>query len=715
MNRSSTKSDKRYGTALAGVLMALCASIAVGNAKAEEAVIYSYMRTSASNSSYMLMPQVVDVAPVAPAQIFDTLRRRKLPTYGATQYDEKKNAVSIDETKCSYSAIISAEIAESFLHHGFKLPKFSCRALSVDSGQGQLPHYVAVVPLWQALDPKFDAPEGSLVQIGDEYATMKSFRGRVAKRDKSVMQAIEVDLRTGAGFVRSGVMRGMIANGVAGAEKRIVKELESSDDVSVNAALEALLPLSGHKLDKTVVEKMGQIVEQSSPHQIGRATAALAATSKDLQFRALSVLFRSAGDAPFQLAQSSYAKLSSSQGADFFNIYGEKILTEAPATHVAAIAEAMHGSGQDMALERWLEASEATANAIAAATWLAENSQGTLLGTALSVLLESDDDVLPYDAWDRIVARDLSAAGKVRYMARGLNSPHALIRHWAYRGIESSQVACNDVKLAIDRASRSGSVRYSGAYLPMIAALYGSQCKGDDVNGIEPVALRKRVQMAGSESIPSDMRLPGALLALARLDLVGAIEVFAKRAYDSDAAVRRDVAYGLRWIGENGDSLRASLLKDSDESVVLNVLWGLGQVAAEGVSVSMAKEIISRSKQSEELRIVGMQVMATKVSEKNGQTISTYISNEMFDASLAVKIAAIRALSAIAKSPADPLMRENALSSLALMAQDASSVVVFHTLRGLVDAQAPDIDSLLSSAQKAHPDVYRRIVRLRVR
>ena len=155
--------------------MALCASIAVGNAKAEEAVIYSYMRTSASNSSYMLMPQVVDVAPVAPAQIFDTLRRRKLPTYGATQYDEKKNAVSIDETKCSYSAIISAEIAESFLHHGFKLPKFSCRALSVDSGQGQLPHYVAVVPLWQALDPKFDAPEGSLVQIGDEYATMKSF------------------------------------------------------------------------------------------------------------------------------------------------------------------------------------------------------------------------------------------------------------------------------------------------------------------------------------------------------------------------------------------------------------------------------------------------------------------------------------------------------------------------------------------------------------
>ena len=94
--------------------MALCASIAVGNAKAEEAVIYSYMRTSASNSSYMLMPQVVDVAPVAPAQIFDTLRRRKLPTYGATQYDEKKNAVSIDETKCSYSAIISAEIAESF-------------------------------------------------------------------------------------------------------------------------------------------------------------------------------------------------------------------------------------------------------------------------------------------------------------------------------------------------------------------------------------------------------------------------------------------------------------------------------------------------------------------------------------------------------------------------------------------------------------------------
>lgn len=107
--------------------MALCASIAVGNAKAEEAVIYSYMRTSASNSSYMLMPQVVDVAPVAPAQIFDTLRRRKLPTYGATQYDEKKNAVSIDETKCSYSAIISQKLPRVFCIMGL-----SCRSFRVE-------------------------------------------------------------------------------------------------------------------------------------------------------------------------------------------------------------------------------------------------------------------------------------------------------------------------------------------------------------------------------------------------------------------------------------------------------------------------------------------------------------------------------------------------------------------------------------------------------
>ena len=112
---------------------------------------------------------------------------------------------------------------------------------------------------------------------------------------------------------------------------------------------------------------------------------------------------------------------------------------------------------------------------------------------------------------------------------------------------------------------------------------------------------------------------------------------------------------------------------------------------------------------------IDFSLTAHYLPEKTGHTISTYISKVMFAAALAVKIAAMRALSAIAKSPADPLMRENALSSLALMAQDASSVVVFHTLRGLVDAQAPDIDSLLSSAQKAHPDVYRRIVRLRVR
>lgn len=713
MNRIRESSAMGYPAIVRG-LVALCVSMAANVANAEEAVIFSYTRTSTSNASYMLMPQVVEASPLAPAQIFDALRRRKLPTYGSTQYDEKKNVVSIDETKCGYSAIISAEIDGSFAYHGFRLPEFSCMSSRVESAHGQLTHYAVVLPLWQALDPKVDAPAGSLVQIGDDYVTLKAFRERVAKRDKSAMQAIDADLSSGAGFVRSGVMRGMLLNHFPGAEKRIAKELESKDPVSVNAALEALLPLSGSKLDKSVCEKMGRIIEEPSPHQVARATAALGATSKDLRSRALSVLFRSEGDAAIRLAQSSYAKLDRSERVEFFRQYGEKILTEAPSSHVAAIVELMHAAEQQTSLATWLEMENATPNALTAAEWLSENGNGALLSTALSVLLESDDDVAPYDAWDRLMAQEASSR-RLSDIARGLNSPHALIRHWAFRAIESSQAVCREVVAAVARASRSGSMRFSGEYAPMIAALYGAKCHGDDLEGVEPASLRKRAIEAGRESTPGDMRASGALLALARLDASRALEVLANNAYDADVSVRRDVAYALRWMGRNGDSLRASMLRDSDESVVLNALWGLGQLDKDALSVAMSKEIISRSKQSTGLRIVAMQMMAIKAGGKNSQTISTYIGNEMFDANVDVKIAAIRALSEIARNVAEPLMRENAMSSLALMAQDVSPVIVFHTLRGLSAAEAPGIDNLLSSAQKNHPEVYRRIIRLRGR
>lgn len=677
-------------------------------AQAEETLIYSYMRTSPSNDSYMLLPQTADVASADPRQIFDCLRRRKLPTYGATSFDETSGAVVIDETKCGYSAIISAEISESFAYHGFKLPKFTCGTSRILSGYGQLPHYVAVLPLWQALAANAEASPASLVQVGEEYLSLKVFRERAQKRDKSVVAAMEADLIGGDGFVRSGIMRGMLAYGFPGAEKRIIKLLESPDPVTVNAALEALLTLGEAKLGASAADAMRRVIEQPSPHQIQRASAALSSPSKSLRFCAMSVLFQSAGEASFNMAHAAYAALNRSEAAEFWRLHGEDILSGAKSANIGIIAEAMHGAGQDGALAAWLWKSPATANAVAAAQRSAEIGSGSLLEAALAVLIESDGDIEPYDAWDRLAALSPQQNVSPRAAARGLRSRSGVIRLAAYRALETSQASCGEFAEAI---SDGDNARAASVYAPMTASWLGTHCSAAESEKIALPALRARAQAAAGALPAGDFKISAALLSLARTDPGHAPETFAKYMYAQDPATRRDIAYGLRWIGESGDSLRAALLKDGDESVAENVLLSMAGMTPERLTPAMAKEIFSRAKQSDALRIVALTVLAGLAGEKNGQIVTASIANEMFDDNIVVKIAAIRALTEIAKHNSNPILRENAVSSLSLTAQDASPAVVFHTLRGLKAANAPDADRLLAIAKKTHPDVFRRLAR----
>ncbi len=708
MNAAHKKRYLRLNVAFFAIIGAMSGMGMQTAAHAEETVIYSYMRTSPSKDSYMLLPQTADVASAEPRQIFDCLRRRKLPTYGATSFDETSGAVVIDETKCGYSAIISAEISESFAYHGFKLPKFMCGTSRVLSGYGQLPHYVAVLPLWQALDPKSEASPASLVQVGEEHISLKAFRERAQKRDKSVVAAMEADLIGGDGFVRSGIMRGMLANGFPGAEKRIVKLLESSDPVTVNAALEALLTIGNAKLGASAADAMRRVIELPSPHQIQRASAALASPSKSIRFCAMAVLFQSADEAPFNLARASHAALNRDEAAEFWRLRGEAILSGAKSANIGIIAEAMHAAGQDDALTAWLWKSPATANAVAAAQRSAEFGSGSLLEASLAVLVESDGDIEPYDAWDRLAALSPHQIVSPRAAARGLRSRSGVIRQAAYRALETSQASCGDFVAAI---SDGDNARTESVYAPMTAAWLGTHCSAAESEKIARPALRARAQAAGGALPAGDYKISAALLSLARTDPVHAPETFSKYMYAQDPATRRDIAYGLRWIGENGDSLRAALLKDSDGTVAENVLLSMTGMTPERLTPAISKEIFSRAKQSDDLRIVALTVLAGLVGEKNGQIVTASIANEMFDANIVVKIAAIRALTEIAKNNSDPILRDNAMSSLALTAQDASPAVVFHTLRGLKAAKAPDADRLLAIAKKTHPGVYRRLAR----
>lgn len=681
-----------------GIVVAMLMS-SVACAYGEEAVLYSYMRTSSQMSSYCLLPQVVEMDEVSPRALFDALRRRKLPTYGATQYDASKNLVEIDHSKCAYGAVISSEIDETFFYHGFEKPEFHCDGKKIASGAGKLPRFSAVLPFWQAFDSKGEASP-SLVQIGNSFVPFSTFQTLVKNRDASVMNAVESGLKDPEGYVRSGIMRGMIAHQFSGAEARLAKLLSSNDAVSSNAAFDALLACT----DERVVEKMIAMVKTKSAAQIERAKRAVHAKSALLRDSAMGILMTSSDDAAFDAAMETLKKLSSTDRKSFLASRVGELLSGVSPEKSGVIANEILASGLEAELETWLESGTATQARLSVAAWGDKNTEGSLQVKAQAILTNDPDSVVAYRAMDRL--ESLGAANSARVLAwlYGMNSPHIWIRTsalFAFRRDASAQDC--DVLWRFYSDMPDVSARLSAEYSPAMAEYLGAHCAAPSKGVSEHVPVTR--MMAVSSGEVRNPQQDGAILAIAKASGDSAIDVLAANAFSPKVGMRRDIAWSLHWMGTRGDSLRATLLKDSDSSVVLNALWEVALLPSENVSPALVKEIASRVANDAELRMTALFVLSEVIDAKNGQAITTFASNEMFDASEEVRIAAIRALGKIALQTRDPISAENALSSLALMAQDKSAVIVYHTITVLKQAHAPDIERFIENAKRAHPEL----------
>ena len=581
----------------------MLAALWSGHALAEDTVIYSYVKSGLMPAQWAVLPVAVDLSDTSPAALFETLRRKKMPTYGTSQFDAAKNRVTMDDSKCAYAAVVSAEIGMTFAAHGIAQPKILCGGQEVPPAAPALTHYVAVVPLWQALQAaRWDGP--ALVQVGQEMLTDAVFRDRLKKHDKSLVRAIEANFADPNVFVKTGTMKGYIAQKFPGAEKRVARELTSGSPSHVGAAIAAL----AETRDASVVKQIKEILQKDAEHREPYSIALISAADAGLRAEAMRILLQSADDSNFRVA------LDDSDAATRNRVLQEhasQIFAASSPEHARLLMRSMAASGTLSPAVAWISETPSTPASQAAAEELLALSPENRI-PALRMLVQNDDPDRAFDAIDEL----RNAAPEDAVWKRAAQSPHLGIRMMA------------------------------------------------------------EMQRTEPESKPGT-----ALWETARSASETAVQELTKRSYDADLRVRRDVARATQWLDTSADSLRSVLLHDSDTTVFAALLAAIAKRPAEQISPALVREITARKEP--DCTIAALFALPALMNEKTTQSITAFASNEMFHDDVRVKIAAIRALGEIARRTNDPVIADNAKTSLSLTLQDKSPSIVHHTKKAL--------------------------------
>ncbi len=598
-------------------LILILASILISStAMAEDVVLYSYDKTSQKPAEWAIMPVTASLPNTAPETLFEALKRRKMPTYGATEYNAAKEVITIDDSKCAYSTIISGEIGHTFRAYRHPIPQIVCAGKNVPSALTALPHYAAVIPLWQALNA--DAiHEPAVIQVGEAFYSADQFSALVKKQDKSLIRAIEADFNDPNLFVKTDVMRGYLkfSNG----EKRVAREL--SNPANVAAAMAAL----ANTKDAAIIAQMKTILTTPGDLQEGYALSMIGASNADLRDASLVILLKSANDVNFTKAVQAIEK---SGQYELVKAHSDDILSAMTPTHAPKLVSMLVSHNGEQNLSAWLDKNDsAPASQAVAMASLEMTKTDALRRVSQSVLLLNGDPDVAFDALDALMA----ASSEQNLWQHGLKSAHTGIR-WA-----------SFEKLEIPPFSKVGQEYFEAA------------------------------KSAPNEAVP---RLTAD-------------------AYNADVNVRRDIARTTEWLDNAGDSLRSILLKDSDDDTASLVILLTSRRPASEISLPLFKEMTARAERSKDVKIALLHAMPRMMNEKTVQTIATYAGNEMFDADMSIKIAAIRALSDIARLTSDPVVADNAVTSLALTAQDKSKSVVHHTIRALERTKLPAAQEII--------------------
>ncbi len=619
---------------LKSLIPALALILLANTAFAEDIILYSYTKTNQQPAEWSVIPVMASLPDTKADTLFETLKRKKLPTYGSTSYVQ--GTVQIDDSKCAYGSIISAEIGLTFEAYGHPQPKYMCGGKEIPSAKDALTHSATIVPLWQALSAKnIDSP--SIIQVGDDYLSIQEFSKRLKSQDKSLIKAIEADFSSPNLFVKSGAMKGYIQKNFPGAEKRIARELSSGDTGNISAAMAAL----SNTRDPSITAQMKSVLQKKDASQENYALAMLDAADDSLRDEAIIILLKSPNDANFAKAT---AALDKSPKISLLQTRLDEILSNSTPKHAQDLTERLLNAHSDNALTSWLEKSDNNETTqMVAATCLKSAQDNTLRRTALSVRMQNDNPDIAFDALD-LLQSDKETASLADLWQRGQKAPLPGIRH-----------ACFD-------------------HLNELSQISPRSAKG-----------QKFIEI--SKSSPND-----------------AVSQLTADAYHADKNVRQDVAYCTQWLDNAGDALRLIMYKDADESVSAMAIIQTALRPASEISLPLIKEMTARAERSANLKVAVLHALPRMINEKTVQTIATYAGNEMFDNDPAVKIASIRALSEIARRTNDPVIADNAVTSLALTVQDKSSSIVHHTLVALGKTKLPAAREIIERARTTHPE-----------
>ena len=601
---------------------------------AEEALVFSYVRTREDNASWAVVPVLVDLPNRQGVSLFDALRQRKRPTYGTTNYDPNKQTVVMDETKCAFGAIIAAEVYHTFLAHGLKVPQISCRGQAVAAHAGALAHYVLVLPLWQALSVG-EPPHGALAGVGAEVIPLKVFESRLAARDKAILAAIDSALEDRDPVVQFGTMQAVLARQLPQAESKVARQLDASRAEAVQSAFRALLQTK----DGKILARMRELIEKSTVAEGSLAEFALGAADASLRDAGVVRLLTAGTDTAFDLA---FAQVLKDRRLDLLPPRLDAILkanSPAKAREITAFlvsAEALAPVGQ------WLETAQpqAVSQAVAetAIDRLPPGQRPPLYVQAHGLLLASDDfdkaeraffELTGESAYDMTpCSTPFCTAARADAMhrqavARAANHPHHVIRHAAAQWLDET-----------------------------------SAQQEPDAD-----ALKQAV-------------------------------------YATDPEVRRAAARALS-LGDAGlDPLRSILLRDSDARVSEAMVLGLANLPES----PFARDLIQHAKTAPlPVRLAILRILPAIMTANTAHTIAAFVANEAFDPDIDIKISAIHALAQIALRSADPIIADNAITSLALTTQDKDPRIVHHTLLALARTQSPSVRDIFASALQTHP------------
>lgn len=690
-----------------------------GLAQAESSYIYSYERYGADEGAWALLPVLLDLPDHQATSLFDALKRRKRPTYGATDYKASGHSVIIDGEKCAYATMITAEISETFVAHGQKLPSFQCGGNTLSASTEVLPIFSPILPLWQAFSSAY-VPKAAHVRMGTTLVPYTDFKQSLDKWDVALMRQIEALLDDPNPVVQASVMSTLLAKKPAGAQELVADRLTSQAPQTRYAAFFALRKT----VDPKIISRLIKALDQSPSDAERFARSAVESLDVTLRQKGIRILLASGKADAFVLALAAIQK---NDDSDVVTNHFESILRGITPEQASQLTQYLISVKAVQTASDWLDAQSYSPKAEAVAKTIIEQHKVThegkaktdaMLLPAFAMMLESPNAEAANEALAMLIlkAKTDQSPSLSKAFLRGILSPHQSLRDHAMtylmQASSPAPTRLGNLLVALSKADAEQAELCFILSRGLRQSREALKSATTDLERCAAILAHSNTDDAWLLAAAKSPQTKGAvLISKARLtpDAPGLIEELGQMALSTDLGLRRDAAFALRFLGTQADKLRLLLLKDSDASVARVAMRSLDDTR----HAHLARDIIGIVKSSDPMtRITALGVLPSLLNEQSSAAISTFAANEVFDEDLGVKAAAQASLARIARESKETITAENAVASIALTLQDSNPKIRRLTLIALAQSQRPSAKPLIEAGLKADPS-FAQAVELR--